>query len=57
MESGFPDDETIRAALALAIRAPSIHNSQPWRWRVGERTVHLYADAERQLTRADPARR
>ena len=57
MESGFPDDETIRAALALAVRAPSIHNSQPWRWRVGERTVHLYADAERQLARADPARR
>ncbi|MCB0943436.1 MAG: NAD(P)H nitroreductase, partial [Mycobacterium sp.] len=41
----------------LAVRAPSIHNSQPWRWRVGERTVHLYADAERQLARADPARR
>ena len=49
MDSAFPDDETIRAALALAVRAPSIHNSQPWLWRVGEHTVHLYADAGRHL--------
>lgn len=57
MDSGFPDDETLRAALALAVRAPSIHNSQPWLWRIGERTVHLYADAGRQLSHADPSRR
>ncbi len=57
MNSGFPDDETIRAALALAVRAPSIHNSQPWLWRVGDQTVHLYADTGRHLPRTDPARR
>ncbi len=57
MNGGYPDDETIRAALALAVRAPSIHNSQPWLWRIGEQTIHLYADASRQLPHTDPARR
>jgi nitroreductase len=57
MTSDFPDDETIGAALALAVRAPSIHNSQPWMWRVGESTVHLYMDAHRHLPRTDPGRR
>ena len=57
MDSAFPDDETIRAALALAVRAPSIHNSQPWLWRVGEHTVHLNADSGRHLPHTDPARR
>lgn len=57
MDSGFPDDETLRAALALAVRAPSIHNSQPWQWRVGDQTVHLHADTTRQLSHADPSQR
>lgn len=54
MNTHFPDTETIHAALALAMRAPSIHNSQPWQWRVGERSVHLYADLDRHLTSTDP---
>ena len=54
MDRGLPDDHTVRAALALAVRAPSVHNSQPWRWWVGDRTVHLYADRERQLPGTDP---
>ncbi|MBI3216820.1 MAG: nitroreductase family protein [Mycobacterium sp.] len=57
MTSGRPDDDTIRAALALAVRAPSIHNSQPWLWRVGDEAVHLYADTGRHLPFTDPARR
>jgi nitroreductase len=57
MEHGLPDDETIRAAITLAIRAPSVHNSQPWRWRIGDATVHLYADPSVHLRRADPDRR
>lgn len=52
-----PDRETILAALALAIRAPSVHNTQPWRWRVGDEAVHLYADYERHLPHTDPAQR
>ncbi|HVK21661.1 MAG TPA: NAD(P)H nitroreductase [Actinokineospora sp.] len=50
----FPDTTTVRAALELAGRAPSVHNSQPWRWRLGESTVHLYADRSRHLPATDP---
>lgn len=57
MSSKHPDSDTVRAALALAVRAPSVHNTQPWQWRVGDRTVHLYADASRQLPVADPDQR
>lgn len=54
MSAYFPDAETIKSALLLAIRAPSVHNSQPWRWVVGERSLHLYADRGRQLPNTDP---
>lgn len=57
MNQVLPDRETIQAALALAVRAPSIHNSQPWLWRVGDETVHLYANRDRQLPRIDLDRR
>jgi nitroreductase len=48
------DIETIRSALLLAVRAPSVHNSQPWLWRVGENTLHLYANLELHLPHSDP---
>ncbi|BBY46010.1 hypothetical protein MCEL_43050 [Mycolicibacterium celeriflavum] len=54
MNAHFPDHDTIRTALSLATRAPSIHNTQPWRWRVGDESLHLYADPDRQLPNADP---
>jgi nitroreductase len=57
MSTNFPDDETVRAALSLAIRAPSVHNSQPWRWRVGPHSLHLYGDPDRHLPTIDPDRR
>lgn len=53
----FPDTATLRTALALATRAPSVHNSQPWRWRVGDRSLHLYVDSDRHLPHTDPDRR
>ena len=34
MDSAF-DEGTIRAAIALASRAPSTHNTQPWICRLG----------------------
>ncbi len=47
----------ITSVLAVAARAagyaPSIHNTQPWRWRSGE-TLQLYADRSRQLSETDP---
>ncbi|MGQ4601395.1 hypothetical protein [Nocardia sp. R6R-6] len=57
MPKGHPDADSARAALALAVRARSVHNTQPWQWRVGDTTVHLYADDSRRLPHADPDRR
>lgn len=54
MRHALPDAETVRAVIALALRAPSIHNSQPWRWVTGDNSVHLYADPDRQLPITDP---
>ncbi|MGY1607791.1 Acg family FMN-binding oxidoreductase [Geodermatophilus sp. SYSU D00700] len=48
------DRTTARAAIALANRAPSVHNSQPWRWRVGRTSVRLFADPSRHLPATDP---
>jgi nitroreductase len=54
MDTSLPDAATIRAALSLACRAPSVHNTQPWRWRVSETSLHLYSDPGRQLRNTDP---
>ena len=39
--------------IATAARAPSVHNTQPWRFRVGEFAIELYADTRRKL-QTDP---
>jgi nitroreductase len=57
MRTHFPDAETIRTVLSMATWAPSVHNSQPWRWRVGESSLDLYADPSRHLPHTDPDRR
>ena len=49
-----PDDRTVREALRLANQAPSVHNTQPWRWLVGDSSVHLMADWSRQVPATDP---
>jgi nitroreductase len=48
------DHDTARAAVALANRAPSVHNSQPWRWRIAPSSIHLFADPSRALPATDP---
>jgi hypothetical protein len=35
--------------IELAARAPSVHNTQPWRFTVTGQAIELYADASRQL--------
>jgi hypothetical protein len=35
--------------IAIAARAPSVHNTQPWRFRVDGTAVELYADLSRKL--------
>jgi hypothetical protein len=42
--------------IAMAARAPSVHNTQPWRFKVGPDAIELYADPRRKL-RTDPVGR
>ncbi|WP_084965791.1 Acg family FMN-binding oxidoreductase [Thermoactinospora rubra] len=45
----------MRRILVAAGQAPSVHNTQPWRFRfVGEEFVELFADRDRQLQAGDP---
>jgi len=55
------DEQYLRRAVEAATHAPSIHNTQPWRFRLsgdGEQgTVELHADRERSLSVLDPTGR
>ena len=42
--------DCVRSATA----APSLHNSQPWLFRLRDRTVEVYADRGRRLDVLDP---
>jgi len=42
--------------IRVAARAPSVHNTQPWRFRVGDQAIELFADRGRQLS-TDPVGR
>jgi nitroreductase len=55
-ESGVPSEPRplLETAVTLALTAPSIHNSQPWRWRIGHDHVEMHADRDRHLTATDP---
>jgi hypothetical protein len=48
------DDEVFAAAVAAAVQAPSMHNTQPWRFRRREDGVDVLADTSRRLPVADP---
>ncbi len=45
---------TLRKAAQAALWAPSIFNTQPWRWQLAGEDLRLWADRERQLAVADP---
>jgi nitroreductase len=49
------DDTHLRVAAAAAVRAPSMHNSQPWRLRLRDGAIEVLADRSRQLAVADTA--
>lgn len=53
----FPDRMTLEKVLDVAARAPSAGNLQPWRWRVDDVALHLYADWIRQAGQAPADRR
>ena len=44
----------LEAAARAALHAPSVFNTQPWRWRVAGETLELYADRDRALQATDP---
>lgn len=46
--------QAARRLVSLATRAPSIHNTQPWAWRIHPDHIDLYADESRRLEAADP---
>ena len=46
--------DALAEAAELARYAPSIHNSQPWRWRVRDGVLDLYLASERLLAVTDP---
>ncbi len=47
-------NETARGLIGREARAPSSHNTQPWRFRVRESAIELYADRKRALPANDP---
>lgn len=47
-------DPPFEELLTLACRAPSVHNTQPWQWRLRAGQLTLVADRSRQLKHADP---
>lgn len=58
VESMSQTDHALTTALAQAAatagRAPSVHNTQPWRWRVQPDALELRVVRDRQLTATDP---
>jgi hypothetical protein len=52
--SDFPDPDVVHRALAQAVQAPSVHNSQPWIWHVDGQSLQLRADPRKYLRHTDP---
>jgi hypothetical protein len=50
-----PDE--VAGVISVAARAPSLHNTQPWRFRPQRDCIELLADPDRKLTAVDPAGR
>lgn len=44
----------LRRIVEAATHAPSVHNTQPWRWRATVDGLELHADGSRRLTATDP---
>ena len=49
-----PSVDVLTGAVAAAAYAPSILNTQPWRWRLEPGRLELFAERSRQLAVTDP---
>jgi nitroreductase len=49
--------DALAAVIGTAARAPSVHNTQPWKFRVDGDVIELHADHDRLLAQIDPAGR
>ena len=47
------DEDIATALVEAASAAPSVHNSQPWIFTIGQRSVDLHADPARHLATSD----
>jgi hypothetical protein len=47
------DIQTLNDAVQLACRAPSVHNSQPWRWVAENGILRLFVDRDRTVPATD----
>ncbi|MFE3289191.1 Acg family FMN-binding oxidoreductase [Rhodococcus sp. NPDC059234] len=57
MDTTVPVANVVRIAVDLACRAPSVHNTQPWRWLYNDGRLDLHGDRTRLLASADPSGR
>jgi len=53
MTQMMADTDVIKTAVDLACRAPSLHNSQPWRWVANKTSVDLFVRPPRMLKSTD----
>ncbi|MEV6495423.1 nitroreductase, partial [Actinoplanes sp. NPDC051633] len=44
----------LETAARSSLRAPSVFNTQPWKWRIGTDTMELTAELDRHLAATDP---
>ncbi|MER7457077.1 nitroreductase [Micromonospora sp. NPDC126480] len=54
MDAGYTVEQ-LRAAAADAVRAPSLHNTQPWRFRLRDGGIEVLGDPSRRLPATDPS--
>ncbi|MBP9132249.1 hypothetical protein KBF61_03900 [Candidatus Saccharibacteria bacterium] len=50
-------NKQMESILSLALRSPSVHNTQPWSVKIDKMSFLIYADGDRKLEAGDPTLR